>query len=259
MRTNEYADETPPEGLTPPVVETIAHAADMGLTFYTGKQFPEQYRGGLFSAQRGSWNRTVPAGARVMFTPFAADGSGPSGETVPSPKAGWTRKPASTTAASLTSPSSRMARCWSVTTPPAPSIASPTGQVSRRAAVLAAGRRPSEEYRMPIALVSHRRLCCALPLLLCLAPSLQAADFAADKAKAKMCAACHGIDGLAKVADAPNRRQRRALPARQLQAFRSGERKHPQMSVIAAGLGDDDIAAVTRWYSSIKVSVELPE
>jgi len=88
VRTNEYADETPPEGLTPPVVETIAHAADMGLTFYTGKQFPEQYRGGLFSAQRGSWNRTVPAGARVMFTPFAADGSGPSGETVPFAE-GW--------------------------------------------------------------------------------------------------------------------------------------------------------------------------
>ena len=65
-----------------------SHAADMGLTFYTGKQFPEQYRGGLFSAQRGSWNRTVPAGARVMFTPFAADGSGPSGETVPFAE-GW--------------------------------------------------------------------------------------------------------------------------------------------------------------------------
>jgi glucose/arabinose dehydrogenase len=88
VRTNEYADETPPQGLTPPVVETTAHAADMGLTFYTGKQFPEQYRGGLFSAQRGSWNRTVPAGARVMFTPFAADGSGPSGETVPFAE-GW--------------------------------------------------------------------------------------------------------------------------------------------------------------------------
>lgn len=57
---------------------------------------------------------------------------------------------------------------------------------------------------MPIVSDSRRRLCCALPLLLCLAPSLQAADLAADKAKAKMCAACHGIDGLAKVADAPN-------------------------------------------------------
>ncbi|WP_028237898.1 PQQ-dependent sugar dehydrogenase [Stutzerimonas azotifigens] len=88
IRTNEYAEETPPEGLTPPVVETTAHAADMGLTFYTGSMFPEQYRGGLFSAQRGSWNRTVPAGARLMFTPFAADGSGPSGETIPFAE-GW--------------------------------------------------------------------------------------------------------------------------------------------------------------------------
>ncbi|MCQ4257169.1 PQQ-dependent sugar dehydrogenase [Stutzerimonas stutzeri] len=91
VRTKEYAEETPPEGLTFPVIETVAHAADMGLTFYTGKMFPEQYRGGLFSAQRGSWNRTEPAGARVMFTPFAADGSAPSGETVPFAE-GWLDK-----------------------------------------------------------------------------------------------------------------------------------------------------------------------
>ncbi|UPQ83095.1 PQQ-dependent sugar dehydrogenase [Pseudomonas knackmussii] len=88
VRTKEYAEETPPEGLTLPVVETVAHAADMGLMFYTGKMFPETYSGGLFSAQRGSWNRTVPAGARVMFTPFAADGSAPSGDTVPFAE-GW--------------------------------------------------------------------------------------------------------------------------------------------------------------------------
>ncbi|WP_376752339.1 c-type cytochrome [Stutzerimonas kunmingensis] len=31
------------------------------------------------------------------------------------------------------------------------------------------------------------------------------------------------------------------------------------MSVIASGLSDEDIAAVTAWYSAIKVSVELPE
>ncbi|MBP0650690.1 gluconolaconase, partial [Mycobacterium tuberculosis] len=29
---------------------------------------------GIFSAQHGSWNRTVPIGARVMFTPVDADG-----------------------------------------------------------------------------------------------------------------------------------------------------------------------------------------
>ncbi|WP_278414062.1 c-type cytochrome [Stutzerimonas kunmingensis] len=87
-----------------------------------------------------------------------------------------------------------------------------------------------------------------------------ASDLTAAKAKAKMCAACHGIDGIAKVADAPNLAGNGELYlARQLQAFRSGERKHPQMSVIASGLTDEDIAAVTAWYSAIKVSVELPE
>ncbi|AGA88383.1 c-type cytochrome [Stutzerimonas stutzeri] len=106
-----------------------------------------------------------------------------------------------------------------------------------------------------------RWLCLVLALLLgsaCL-PAL-AADLTAAKAKAKTCAACHGIDGIAKVADAPNLAGNGELYlARQLQAFRSGERKHPQMSVIASGLSDEDIAAVTAWYSAIKVSVELPE
>ncbi|PAU78986.1 PQQ-dependent sugar dehydrogenase [Halomonas salipaludis] len=87
-RTVDYRDEEPPEGLTFPVVETVAHAADLGLTFYRGEMFPDAYRGGLFSAQRGSWNRSTPVGARVMFTPFAEDGSGPSGATIPFAE-GW--------------------------------------------------------------------------------------------------------------------------------------------------------------------------
>jgi cytochrome c553 len=88
----------------------------------------------------------------------------------------------------------------------------------------------------------------------------RAADLAAGKVKARMCAACHGIDGLSKAADAPNLAGNGELYlARQLKAFRSGERKHPQMSVIAASLSDDDIAQVSVWYSAIKVSVELPE
>jgi glucose/arabinose dehydrogenase len=52
-----------------------AHAADLGLTFYTGNKFPAKYRGGIFSAQHGSWNRTTPIGARIMFTSLKADGS----------------------------------------------------------------------------------------------------------------------------------------------------------------------------------------
>jgi glucose/arabinose dehydrogenase len=80
VRTTEYKDATPPADLVAPAVETDAHAADLGMTFYTGKQFPKQYRGGIFSAQHGSWNRTDPMGARVMFTPVGEDGK--AGQTV---------------------------------------------------------------------------------------------------------------------------------------------------------------------------------
>lgn len=75
VRTKEYADEQPPANAVAPQVETAAHAADLGMAFYTGAQFPERYRSGFFSAQHGSWNRTKPVGARVMFTPVNEDGT----------------------------------------------------------------------------------------------------------------------------------------------------------------------------------------
>lgn len=86
VRTNEYMDASPPDGIVMPAVEMIAHAADLGMTFYTGRMFPQRYRGGIFSAQHGSWNRTTPVGARVMFTSVNEDGS--AGETVPFAE-GW--------------------------------------------------------------------------------------------------------------------------------------------------------------------------
>jgi glucose/arabinose dehydrogenase len=76
IRTNVYKDETPPEGLVFPEIETPAHAADLGMIFYTGTQFPAKYRGGIFFAQHGSWNRTVPIGARVSFASLKPDGTG---------------------------------------------------------------------------------------------------------------------------------------------------------------------------------------
>jgi glucose/arabinose dehydrogenase len=74
-RTNEYKNDTPPADVVFPVVEEVAHAADLGMMFYSGKMFPKKYQGGIFSAQHGSWNRTVPVGARVMFTTIKDDGS----------------------------------------------------------------------------------------------------------------------------------------------------------------------------------------
>jgi glucose/arabinose dehydrogenase len=68
VRTNEYKDQEPPADVVFPAVETIAHAADLGMHFYTGNQFPAKYKNAIFSAQHGSWNRTTPVGARVMVT-----------------------------------------------------------------------------------------------------------------------------------------------------------------------------------------------
>jgi glucose/arabinose dehydrogenase len=70
-----YDKDPLPGNVTDPQVYMDAHAADLGLTFYTGKAFPAKYQGGIFSAQHGSWNRTKPVGARVMFTSLKADGT----------------------------------------------------------------------------------------------------------------------------------------------------------------------------------------
>jgi len=75
VRTNEYKDSEPPADIVFPAVEMDPHAADLGMTFYSGNMFPAKYRGGIFSAQHGSWNRTTPIGARVMFTAVNDDGS----------------------------------------------------------------------------------------------------------------------------------------------------------------------------------------
>jgi len=86
-RTNEYKDETPPADVVFPEVEQVAHAADLGLTFYTGSMFPDKYKNAIFSTQHGSWNRTVPVGARVMVT-FLKDDGHVAGPSVPFAE-GW--------------------------------------------------------------------------------------------------------------------------------------------------------------------------
>jgi glucose/arabinose dehydrogenase len=72
---NGYDKDPLPANTVAPQVLMDAHAADLGLVFYTGSKFPAKYRGGIFSAQHGSWNRTEPIGARIMFTSLKADGT----------------------------------------------------------------------------------------------------------------------------------------------------------------------------------------
>jgi glucose/arabinose dehydrogenase len=79
VRTNEYKDQEIPKEkaakYVKPQVEMIAHAADLGMMFYTGNMFPEKYHNAIFSAQHGSWNAIKPRGARVMVTYLDAKGN----------------------------------------------------------------------------------------------------------------------------------------------------------------------------------------
>lgn len=67
---------------TAPAQELDAHVASLGMRFYNGKMFPDEYRNQIFIAEHGSWNRTEKNGYRIMlvkikdnksvsYTPFA--------------------------------------------------------------------------------------------------------------------------------------------------------------------------------------------
>jgi cytochrome c553 len=87
-----------------------------------------------------------------------------------------------------------------------------------------------------------------------------AADLAAGKRKSVQCAVCHGTNGVAVNPDAPNLAGESAIYIeKQLKAFRSGERKHEQMSLMAQGLSDEDIRDLAAWYSAMTVTVTVPK
>jgi glucose/arabinose dehydrogenase len=46
------------------------HDASLNITFYEGKEFPKQYRGQLFAAEHGSWNRSIRTGYEVIMVPM---------------------------------------------------------------------------------------------------------------------------------------------------------------------------------------------
>jgi glucose/arabinose dehydrogenase len=50
----------------PPAALLGPHVAPLGMTFYTGSQFPEEYRGDVFVAEHGSWNRSEKIGYHVQ-------------------------------------------------------------------------------------------------------------------------------------------------------------------------------------------------
>jgi glucose/arabinose dehydrogenase len=86
------------KGLAPDLVKKTlvpdellgAHVAVLDFIFYTGRQFPAEYRGGALLAFHGSWNRSKRVGQSIAFVPFQ-DGkpAGPPREIV----TGWMLSP----------------------------------------------------------------------------------------------------------------------------------------------------------------------
>ena len=62
----EYADAQRCASTVAPALEMQAHSAPLGIVFYEGEQFPAEYRGDLFMAFHGSWNRSERTGYKVV-------------------------------------------------------------------------------------------------------------------------------------------------------------------------------------------------
>ncbi len=63
----EYGKRKKCGEFTPPAMELGPHIASLGMRFYTGSMFPDEYRGQIFIAEHGSWNRWPPIGYRITL------------------------------------------------------------------------------------------------------------------------------------------------------------------------------------------------
>ena len=97
------------------------------------------------------------------------------------------------------------------------------------------------------------KLALAASLMAGVAMGAQAGDIAAGKAKASMCAGCHGADGMSLNNVWPNLAgQKAGYLVKQLKDFKSGARKDPMMAGMAKPLSDADIANISAYYASLK-------
>ena len=101
--------------------------------------------------------------------------------------------------------------------------------------------------------------CACAVIAVAAAQAAAAADMKAGRQKALQCQTCHGLDGQAKLPDAPNLAgQNEIYLAKALKDYRSGARQHEMMSLVARALKDEDIADLAAYYAAIPVTVGTP-
>jgi glucose/arabinose dehydrogenase len=70
----EFGDKRNCSEFEPPVQKLGPHVAPLGLEFYTGTQFPTQFKDQVYIAEHGSWNRSTPIGYRITLVTLDANG-----------------------------------------------------------------------------------------------------------------------------------------------------------------------------------------
>jgi cytochrome c553 len=116
-------------------------------------------------------------------------------------------------------------------------------------------RGPAQGPRPPIA--AHRRLAATVvaacgALLLAAAPAQAAGDAKAGRNKALQCQTCHGLDGMAKLPEAPNLAgQSEVYLVKALTDYKSGARRNEMMSLVSPALTEKDIADLAAFYSAL--------
>jgi len=70
----EFGAQRPCSEFTAPAAKLGAHVAALGMRFYGGAQFPAAYRGNIFIAEHGSWNRSRKSGYQVVRVAVDAQG-----------------------------------------------------------------------------------------------------------------------------------------------------------------------------------------
>lgn len=114
---------------------------------------------------------------------------------------------------------------------------------------------------MPHTLHAVTRHLFVIAAALCLPAAAGAAPDDPGRLKARqVCSVCHGLAGIASAPNTPHLAgQPESYLAAQLRAFRSATRRHEVMNVIARPLSDEEIAALARWFASIRIEAQPPQ
>ena len=231
---------------TPPVVKLGPHMAPLGMKFYTGNQFPAEYKNGIFIAEHGSWNRHKKIGYRIVFISVDPDGKNPK-ETVFARAALDGEKIVGRPADILEAPDGSLLVADDQTGAVTRS-ATPSSRSSRPARGNPAGGPPFLSVQSTMT-AKTRLLFAAMIAVALPSGGVRRRSTGDDQERAlNTCNACHGAKGISSIAQTPSLAgQPNIFTQYQLVFMREGGRKPGVMASVVKTLTDDQIRDLGAW------------